>query len=146
MKKLTLLILLVIVSLKSFSQIDTTRVSLEEQIARLVIKDLIEGDGAKKELSITLEKVSLLNQKIVLKDSIINTNTQQISNYNSIVSQKDSQVMIFQDLSDKLHNDLRKQKLKNKITVTTSIIVVVLMLLTGKLNVRFKKGHKTRIS
>jgi len=131
MKRLILLILLVIVSLKSFSQTDTTRISLEEQIARLVIKDLIEGDGAKKELSITLEKVSLLNQKIVLKDSIINTNTQQISNYNSIVSQKDSQVMIFQDLSDKLHNDLRKQKLKNKITVTTSIIVVVLMLLTG---------------
>ena len=131
MKKLTLLILLVIVSLKSFSQIDTTKVSLEEQIARLVIKDLIEGDGAKKELSITLEKVSLLNQKIVLKDSIINTNTQQISNYNSIVSQKDSQVMLFQDLSDKLQNDLRKQKLKNKMTITTSIIVVVLMLLTG---------------
>jgi len=131
MKKLTLLILLVIVSLKSFSQIDTTRVSLKEQIARLVIKDLIEGDGAKKELSITLEKVSLLNQKIVLKDSIINTNTQQISNYNSIVSQKDSQVIMFQNLSDELQNDLRKQKLKNKMTITTSIIVVVLMLLTG---------------
>tara|TARA_R100000541_G_scaffold59066_1_gene71693 strand:+ start:1175 stop:1573 length:399 start_codon:yes stop_codon:yes gene_type:complete len=131
MKRLILLILLVIVSLKSFSQTDTTKISLEEQIARLVIKDLIEGDGAKKELSITLEKVSLLNQKIVLKDSIINTNTQQISNYNSIVSQKDSQVMLFQDLSDKLQNDLRKQKLKNKMTITTSIIVVVLMLLTG---------------
>jgi len=131
MKRLIPLILLVIVSLKSFSQTDTTRISLEEQIARLVIKDLIEGDGAKKELSITLEKVSLLNQKIVLKDSILNTNTQQISNYNSIVSQKDSQVMLFQDLSDKLHNDLRKQKLKNKMTITTSIIVVVLMLLTG---------------
>jgi len=131
MKRLILLILLVIVSLKSFSQTDTTRISLEEQIARLVIKDLIEGDGAKKELSITLEKVLLLDQKIVLKDSIINTNTQQITNYNSIVSQKDSQVMLFQDLSDKLHNDLRKQKLKNKMTITTSIIVVVLMLLTG---------------
>ena len=131
MKRLIPLILLVIVSLKSFSQTDTTRISLEEQIARLVIKDLIEGDGAKKELSITLEKVLLLDQKIVLKDSIINTNTQQITNYNSIVSQKDSQVMLFQDLSDKLHNDLRKQKLKNKMTITTNIIVVVLMLLTG---------------
>ena len=131
MKRLIPLILLVIVSLKSFSQTDTTRISLEEQIARLVIKDLIEGDGAKKELSITLEKVSLLNQKIVLKDSIINTNTQQISNYNSIVSQKDSQVIMFQNLSDELQNDLRKQKLKNKMTITTSIIVVVLMLLTG---------------
>mgnify|MGYP003677556072 FL=1 len=131
MKKLLLLILLVIVSLKCFSQIDTTKISLEEPIVRLIIKDLIEGDGVKEELSLTLEKVLLLDQKIVLKDSIINTNTQQITNYNSIVSQKDSQVMLFQDLSDKLHNDLRKQKLKNKMTITTSIIVVVLMLLTG---------------
>tara|TARA_B110000495_G_scaffold134995_1_gene118207 strand:- start:119 stop:475 length:357 start_codon:yes stop_codon:yes gene_type:complete len=117
--------------LKCFSQIDTTKISLEEPIVRLIIKDLIEGDGVKEELSLTLEKVLLLDQKIVLKDSIINTNTQQITNYNSIVSQKDSQVMLFQDLSDKLHNDLRKQKLKNKMTITTSIIVVVLMLLTG---------------
>ena len=131
MKRLIPLILLVIVSLKSFSQIDTTRISLEEQIARLVIKDLIEGDGAKKELSITLEKVLLLDQKIVLKDSIINTNVQQISNYNSIVSQKDSQVMLFQDLSDKLQNDLRKQRRKNKITIATSVAVIILMLLTG---------------
>jgi hypothetical protein len=131
MRKLTLLMLLIIVSLKCFSQIDTTKISLQEPIARLIIKDLIEGDGAKKELSLTLEKVLLLDQKIVLKDSIINTHTQQISNYNSIVSQKDSQVMLFQDLSDKLQNDLRKQRRKNKITITTSVAVIILMLLTG---------------
>ena len=123
--------LLIIVSLKCFSQIDTTKISLQEPIARLIIKDLIEGDGAKKELSLTLEKVLLLDQKIVLKDSIINTHTQQISNYNSIVSQKDSQVMLFQDLSDKLQNDLRKQRRKNKITIATSVAVIILMLLTG---------------
>ena len=131
MKKLTLLMLLVIVSLKCFSQIDTTKISLQEPIARLIIKDLIEGDGAKKELSITLEKVLLLNQKIVLKDSIINTNTQQISNYNSIVSQKDSQIKLSQDLSDKLQEDLKKQRRKNKITIATSVAVIILMLLTG---------------
>ena len=131
MRKLTLLMLLIIVSLKCFSQIDTTKISLQEPIARLIIKDLIEGDGAKKELSLTLEKVLLLDQKIVLKDSIINTHTQQISNYNSIVSQKDSQVMLFQDLSDELQNDLRKQRRKNKITIATSVAVIILMLLTG---------------
>ena len=131
MKKLPLLILLVIVSLKCFSQIDTTRISLEEPIVRLIIKDLIEGDGVKEELSITLEKVLLLNQKIVLKDSIIDTHLQQIDNYNSIVISKSEQVKISQELTSKLENDLQKQKHKNKITIAVSIAAIVLILLAG---------------
>lgn len=131
MKKLLLLILLVIVSLKCFSQIDTTKISLEEPIVRLIIKDLIEGDGVKEELSITLEKVLLLDQKIVLKDSIISTNVQQIDNYNSIISSKSEQVKISQELTSKLENDLQKQKRKNKITIAASIAAIVLILLAG---------------
>lgn len=131
MKKLLLLILLVIVSLKCFSQIDTTKISLEEPIVRLIIKDLIEGDGIKEELSITLEKVSLLNQKIVLKDSIINTNSQQIDNYNSIISTKSKQVKVSQELTSKLETDLQIQKRKNKITIAASIAAIILILLTG---------------
>ena len=131
MKKLLLLILLVIVSLKCFSQIDTTKISLEEPIVRLIIKDLIEGDGVKEELSLTLEKVLLLDQKIVLKDSIISTNVQQIDNYNSIISSKSKQVMISQELTSKLENDLQKQKRKNKITIAASIAAIVLILLAG---------------
>lgn len=131
MKKLLLLILLVIVSLKCFSQIDTTKISLEEPIVRLIIKDLIEGDGIKEELSITLEKVSLLNQKIVLKDSIINTNSQQIDNYNSIILTKSKQVKVSQELTNKLETDLQIQKRKNKITIAASIAAVILILLTG---------------
>jgi len=131
MKKLPLLILLVIVSLKCFSQIDTTKISLEEPIVRLIIKDLIEGDGVKKELSLTLEKVLLLDQKIVLKDSIISTNVQQIDNYNSIISSKSEQVKISQELTSKLENDLQKQKRKNKITIAASIAAIVLILLAG---------------
>jgi|TARA_R110000850_G_scaffold27873_3_gene78410 hypothetical protein len=131
MKKLLLLILLVIVSLKCFSQIDTTKISLEEPIVRLIIKDLIEGDGVKEELSLTLEKVLLLDQKIVLKDSIISTNVQQIDNYNSIISSKSEQVKISQELTSKLENDLQKQKRKNKITIAASIAAIVLILLAG---------------
>jgi hypothetical protein len=131
MKKLPLLILLVIVSLKCFSQIDTTKISLEEPIVRLIIKDLIEGDGVKEELSLTLEKVLLLDQKIVLKDSIISTNVQQIDNYNSIISSKSEQVKISQELTSKLENDLQKQKRKNKITIAASIGAIVLILLAG---------------
>jgi len=117
--------------LKCFSQIDTTKISLEEPIVRLIIKDLIEGDGIKEELSITLEKVLLLNQKIVLKDSIINTNSQQIDNYNSIISTKSKQVKVSQELTSKLETDLQIQKRKNKITIAASIAAIILILLTG---------------
>ena len=52
MKKLKLLIILMMMSLSSFSQTDTDKLSirLEKPIAKLVIKDLITGDEAKEEL------------------------------------------------------------------------------------------------
>jgi hypothetical protein len=132
MKKLKLLILLVMMSLKVFSQSDTTYIiPLEESIARLIIKDLIEGDGAKQELSITLEKVLLLNQKIVLKDSVINTQTQQITNYESVILTKDLQFKSSQELSDQLQKDLKKEKRKSRITIIASIAIVILNLLIG---------------
>ena len=132
MKKLKLLILLVMMSLKVFSQSDTTYIiPLEESIARLIIKDLIEGDGAKQELSITLEKVLLLNQKIVLKDSVINTQNQQITNYESVILTKDLQFKSSQELSDQLQKDLKKEKRKSRITIIASIAIVILNLLIG---------------
>ena len=70
MKKLILLISLILVSFKSFSQKDTI-VSLKQPIAKLVIKDLITGDGAKEELKKTMELLLLEQKKIVLKDSVI---------------------------------------------------------------------------
>ena len=132
MKKLKLLILLVMMSLKVFSQSDTTYIiPLEEPIARLIIKDLIEGDGAKQELSITLGKVLPLNQKIVLKDSVINTQTQQITNYESVILTKDLQFKSSQELSDQLQKDLKKEKRKSRITIIASIAIVILNLLIG---------------
>ena len=70
MKKLIPLMLLLLVSFKSFSQTDTI-VSLKEPVARLVIKDLIKGDGLGLELKETQQLLFLEQQKIVIKDSII---------------------------------------------------------------------------
>ena len=71
--KLMLLITLMMTSLNSFSQnvTDSTSIQLKKPIAKLVIKDLITGDGAKNELALTIDKIKLFEQKIVLKDSII---------------------------------------------------------------------------
>ena len=38
---------------------------METPIAKLVIKDLITGDGAKEELVLTVDKIQLLEQKII---------------------------------------------------------------------------------
>ena len=65
-QKLMPLMILMIVSLKSFSQTDTdtTLIQLQKPIAKLVIKDLITGDGAKDELALTLDKIKLFEEKV----------------------------------------------------------------------------------
>ena len=54
-------------------------IQLKKPIAKLVIKDLISGDGAKEELLLNIDKVKLLEDKIILKDSVIFNLKDQIS-------------------------------------------------------------------
>jgi len=114
-------------SLKGFSQndIDTTSIQLKKPIARLVIKDLIKGDGANEELAINLQKISLLENKISLKDSVIFSLNTQIENVRSIVMTKDNQLDLSQELSKKLERDLKKQKFKTKLMGGAGILIAV---------------------
>ena len=117
MKKLVLSIFLMTMSLSSFSQTatDTSSIQLRKPIAKLVIKDLIIGDGSKEQISILNAKIGLLENKIVLKDSIIfNLNT-KVTNYESILNVKGDQLALSQELSKKLEKDLAKAKLKSKL-------------------------------
>lgn len=125
--KWMLLIILMITSLESFSQtvIDSTSIQLKKPIAKLVIKDLITGDGAKNELVLTLGKIDILKQKIVLKDSVILNLNSQIGNFNNILLSKSDQLLLSQELSKKLQLDLKKQKLKTKLTAGAGIIAIV---------------------
>jgi len=117
MRKLIMLILISMMSLNSFSQnvIDSTSIRLKKPIARLVIKDLIIGDSFKDELKLITTKYSLLENKVVLKDSVINNLNFQISNFNSILETKGSQLEFTKQLNDKLKLEIKKQKIKNKI-------------------------------
>ena len=134
MKKLLPLILLAMMNLKGFSQTDTdsTSIQLQKPIARLVIKDLISGDGAKEELNLTLDKISLLEQKIVLKDSVIFSLNTKIDNVRSIVMTKDDQLNLSQELTARLEKDLKKQKLKNKLTLGAGVLAGVAILVISK--------------
>jgi len=120
-------IILMIVSLNSFSQTvtDSTTIRLKKPIVKLVIKDLIKGDGAKKELILYSDKIKLFQEKIILKDSVIlNLNT-KVNNFNSILITKSDQLSLSQELSKKLEQDLKKQKFKNKLTTGAGILAVI---------------------
>ena len=125
-KKLMTLIFLMMMSWSSFSQIatDSTSIQLKKPVAKLVIKDLITGDGAKNELALTLDKILLFEEKISLKDSIILNLNNQVKNYNSIISTKSDQLLLSQKLSKKLQKDLKKQKLKTKLMGGAGLVAV----------------------
>ena len=132
--KWMLLIVLMMMNLKGFSQnvTDSTSIQLKKPIVKLVIKDLISGDGAKEELVLTVDKIKLLEQKIVLKDSVINNLNSQIGNFNSILLTKSDQLSLSQELSKKLQTDLKKQKLKTKIMGGAGIVAVAATILIIK--------------
>lgn len=125
--KLVVLIALMMMSSKSFSQTatDTTLIRLEKPIVRLVIKDLIIGDGTKQELFLTQDKVKLLEQKIIFKDDIIYSLNTQIYNYRSIIDTRLEQLAISQELSSRLQKDLKKSQVKNKMVAGAGVLGIL---------------------
>jgi hypothetical protein len=131
MKNLIPLILLLTLNFNSFSQIvtDTTIIKISTPVARLVIKDLVRLDYQTKEISLLNDKINLLENKIILKDSIILNIKEQIHNSNLIIEKKDKQLEVSQNLSQKLQKDLKKEQRKNKILSSSNIVWVVLILI-----------------
>ena len=101
-------------------------------MAKLVIKDLLTGDEAKDELVLSVKKFQLLEQKVVLKDSVISNLNDQITNFNSMILTKNDQLSLSEELSKKLKKDLQKQKLKTKLVGLAGIGVSVGILVIAK--------------
>ena len=53
-------------------------IKLPVNVAKQIVKDLVSGDSAKAELKLCNENVTLLEKKVVLKDSIISGQKQQL--------------------------------------------------------------------
>ena len=137
MKKLIPLIVLMMMNLQSFSQTDTKTdslktIQLKKPIVRLVIKDLIKGDGNKNELIIVNEKIGLLEKKVVIKDSVIDKLNERVLNFESMLNTKSNQIILSQELSLRLQTDLKKQKVKTKLMSGAGIVAVIGILLLSK--------------
>ena len=140
MKKLILLPLLVILSLSSYSQtdttnvivLDTTKVTLSTKVARLVFQDLVRYDGAKleivelnKTIGLKDQQINLFKQKDTLKDL-------KISNLEVIINKKDEQFGLERQKSESLLKELKGQRTKTffyKVGSFLGIIMTSLYLL-----------------
>ena len=124
-------------TLKSFSQNVTktnidTLVPLKVPVAKLVIKDLIKGDGSiveikelNKVISLKDDQINLFKQKDTLKD-------QKISNLETIILKKDEQFSLERQKSESLLKELKGQRRKTflfKVGTYVGVVATSMLLL-----------------
>ena len=98
------------------------------------MKDLLSGDSVKAQLKLVEKEVVELNNKLVLKDSVINTLRLKENNYMTIIDSEKEKYKIVESYSKKLEWDLKKEKTKNKFKsiVGTTVIGVLAFLIIQK--------------
>jgi len=112
MKKLTMLVGFLMLNLSSFSQSDTTKVTLPTKTARLIAQDLIRYDGCKQELKLTQEKVIKLEQRDVQKDTVIKLLNDKDVNNRYIIHQHELQIGQYEHMTYDLNEQLKVEKRK----------------------------------
>lgn len=136
MKKLALLTIILFTTLSSFSQTVTKTdsiVPLKVPTAKLVIKDLLQGDGAKSELIEANKVIDLQKGQITLyvqKDSL---KDQKIGNLNLIVDKTTQQRDLAIDMSKSLEKELKMQQLKTKFYKASSFVGIAVAVITTTL-------------
>ena len=90
-------------------------VPLKAPIARLVIKDILSGDGAKTELKEVYKLVDEKNNQIVLYKQKDSLKDEKITNLNVIISKKDQQIDLYDNMTKDLQKELKAQKFKTKL-------------------------------
>ena len=118
--------------IRKFKDGDTIYIEPWRASAFPVIKDLIVGDGAKEEIKLLSNKLGLLETKIVVKDSVIFNLNERVMNFESMLNTQSSQIALSKELNDKLQLDLKKQKVKTKLTTGAGILVAAGILLLAK--------------
>ena len=123
-------------SLNAFSQTVTnnpTTVRLQIDTARFVAQDLIEGDQLREERPILLDKITALEGKVTVLNDLNNNLRQQMGNYVSIISNKDKEIQLQNQIIKESDRALRKQKIKTAVYKVTTILGVASTLILAVL-------------
>ena len=114
---LILLIGLVMMSWKGFSQNDTvsSTIQLNKPIAKLVIKDLIQFDGLSQEMLTMQTILSETNDKLNTQGALVANLKTQIANYQSQMEKQGNQLQSQKYATQSLQKSLRKERRKTKL-------------------------------
>ena len=114
-------------SLNAFSQsvTDSTKIQLTKPIAKLVIKDLIQFDGLSNEMQVMQNILTETNDKLLVQNQLVTNLQLQVNNYQKIINEQEQQFKIQEQISSQLEIDLKKQKIKTKITSGAGILLVI---------------------
>ena len=126
---------LLALSLTVFSQTDTTNQvkCFPIPTVKKIMKDLLSGDEAKAQLKLTEDQLHQTEQKVVLKDSVINTMKLKEVNYLTIIDAEKQKFGIMENYSKKLEWDLKRERVKGKfrsILGTGAIAILTFFLIT----------------
>ena len=132
-----MLITILSLSLTAFSQIDTIKQPTKcftIPVVKLIAKDLLSGDSAKAQLVLVEQQLSETENKVTMKDSVITLLREKEVNYQIIITSQEQKYSTLESHTPKVEKDLKKQKIKNKVTnllsggVITTLTLLLLIL------------------
>lgn len=106
--------------------------TLQEPIARMVIKDLIKGDGALQELNQTYLIIDFQQNQLNIYKEVDSLKNLKIENLNEIVSRKDEQFKLEREKSLSLQKELKQKNNQNlflKAGIGASLVAILASLL-----------------
>ena len=116
-------------SVSSQNVIDSTRIRLTKPVAKLVVKDLIIGDGLKLEVQTLNELLAETNSKLDVTKNLVTNLETQVNNYQKIIDNKDLQLGTSSELSEKLKKQLEKEQRAKKLYKLGSTVGAAAVLL-----------------
>ena len=123
-------------SLTSFSQTGTNNQPTKcfpIPIVKQITKDLMSGDSAKIQLTLTNQQLDETEKKVILQDSVISLLRVKEINYRTIIEAQTQKYSVLENHTKKLEWNLKKEKVKNKfksILGTGAIAVLTFFLIT----------------
>lgn len=104
---------------------DTTPIVIPAYVAKQIMFDLIAADSAKEELKLAHTLLSLVEKKVTLKDSLINSMTTKNKTYAQqilLYKEKEKQYIAY---TKTLKTDVKKAKFKNNLFTTVGFVAIL---------------------
>jgi hypothetical protein len=100
-------------------------------VVKAIVKDLMSGDSAKKQLILTEKELALTKNIVSLKDSVIISLEKKVENQKLITQEEKNRGDVIENQLNISNKELKKEKFKNKLTkfVSSGLIVALSVLL-----------------